>query len=324
MVSLVKVPVALRIENALVAYIKYIGLMIWPHDLAILYPFPASLPLWQPVGAGILLILISVVVIRLRQRYPYLITGWSWYIITLLPVIGLVQVGSQSLADRYTYIPLTGLFIACCWLIPDIMQGWRNRQIIIGALAGVIIIILTSVTCRQLSYWKDSLSLYRHTIDVTTDNFLILNNYATSLEEQGKIDEAMAMFQLALSIKPDHAEALYNFGRLYLTELNSPPDAMALFVRAIAVRPDYIDAYINLAVAYNNLGRYTETVALLEQVNKASGDRADLHNNLAIAYTQLGNVNAAWRELEAVRRLDLPMSQRLEDFMNSPRPTGGR
>jgi tetratricopeptide (TPR) repeat protein len=324
MVSLIKFPLGLRIENALIAYIKYIGLMIWPHDLAILYPFPGSLPLWQAIGAGVLLLLISLVVVRCRQRCPYLVSGWFWYVVTLLPVIGLVQVGSQALADRYTYIPLTGLFILCCWLIPDLMQGWRHRQVMLGALTGVVIVVLTSVTWRQLSYWKDDLSLYQHTLAVTTGNYLILNNYGVALNEQGRIDESMVMLWQAISIKPDHAEALYNLGRLYLQDLDRPQEALPLFARAIAVKPDYIDAYNNLGVAYTRLGRYDDTVRVLEQVNKSAGDRADIHNNLAIAYTRLGNMNAAWRELEAVRRLDSQMSQRLEDFMNSARPVGDR
>jgi protein O-mannosyl-transferase len=322
--SLDKVPVALRIENALVVYIKYICLMIWPHDLAILYPFSRSLPLWQAIGAGCLLIALSSVVIRLRQRYPYLITGWFWYLITLLPVIGLIQVGSQALADRYTYIPLIGLFILCCWLIPDLLRGWRHRQVILGVLAGVVIVSLSSVTWRQLGYWKDNLSLYRHTIAVTTGNYLIFNNYGVALEEQGSIEESIAMFRLTLSIKPDQAEVLYNLGRLYLADLNSPQEALPLFVRAIAIKPDYMDAYVNLGVAYNNLGLYNETVLLLQQANKIAADRADSHNNLAIAYICLGNMSEAWRELEVVRRLDSLMAQRLEDFMNSSRPAGGR
>lgn len=323
-VSLDKVPVALRFENALVAYIKYIGLMIWPHDLAILYPFPKSISLWQPIGAVVLLVLISLVVVRLRHRFPYLVTGWFWYLVTLLPVIGLIQVGSQALADRYTYIPLIGLFILLCWLLPDLLQGLRHRLFILGTVSGIVIAVLTFVTWRQIGYWKDDLSLYRHTLAVTTGNFLILNNYAVALNEQGRIDDAMATFRQALSIKPDHAEALYNFGRLYLQDLNNPQLAVPLFARAIAVKPDYIDAYNNLGVAYNSLGQYNETVRLLEQVNKTAGDRADIHNNLAIAYTMIGNMTAAWRELEAVRRLDPLMSRRLEDFMNSRRPAGGR
>ena len=320
MLSLDKLPVGLRIENALIAYIKYIVLMIWPHDLAILYPFSRSFPLWQAIGAGVLLVLISLVVVRWRLRFPYLVTGWFWYLITLLPVIGLVQVGSQALADRYTYIPLTGLFILLCWLIPDLMRGWRHRQVMLGVLAGVVIVALTSVTWRQLGYWKDNISLYRHTLAVTTGNYLILNNYAAALEEEGNIEDSMAMFRLALSIKPDHAEALYNLGRLYLADLDRPQEALPLFVRAIAVKPDYMDAYVNLGAAYNNLGRYNETVLLLEQANKIAVDRADSHNNLAIAYARLGNMSAAWRELEVVRRLDSVMAQRLEDFMNSSRP----
>ena len=324
MLSLVKLPVELRIENALIAYIKYLGLMIWPHDLAILYPFPGSLPLWQAIGAGVLLLLISLVVVRCRQRCPYLVTGWFWFLVTLLPVIGLVQVGSQALADRYTYIPLTGLFVLCCWLTPDLMRGWRHRQVMLGILGGVVIVVLTSVTWRQLSYWKDDLSLYQHTLAVTTGNYLILNNYGVALNERGRIDESMVMLRQAISIKPDHAEALYNLGRLYLQDLNRPQEALPLFARAIAVKPDYIDAYNNLGAAYNRLGRYNETVSLLEQVNKTASDRADIHFNLAIAYTRLGNMGAAWRELEAVRRLDSLMSQRLEDFMNSSSPAGDR
>jgi tetratricopeptide (TPR) repeat protein len=322
--SLTKVPVVLRIENALIAYIKYIGLMFWPHDLAILYPFPRAVPVWQVISAGCLLVSLSMAVIFFRRQYPYLITGWFWYLITLLPVIGLVQVGSQALADRYTYIPLTGLFICCCWLIPDALKGLRHRQLILMSMTGLVFTALTLGTWHQLGYWKNDLSLYRHTIAVTSNNYLILNNYGSALEEVGNFDEAITMFRESLSVKPDHPEALYNMGRLYLVDLKRPSDAIPLLASAIAVKPDYIDAYVNLGAAYLNLGLFNEAVLLLERANKISVNRADSHFNLAIAYTRLGNIDSAWREYDTLRRIDPIMAQRLEDFIYSSYPLGAK
>jgi len=214
MATLDKVPVFARIENALIAWVKYIWLMFWPRDLAILYPFPKHLVLWQAALAGVVLVLISAAVLRYRHRFPYLVTGWFWYLVTTLPVIGLIQVGGQSLADRYTYIPLIGLFIICCWLLPDLMEGWQHRQVVLAVLAPLVFCLLTAVTWHQLGYWKDDLTLYRQTLAVTKDNYLILNNYGIALDAKGDHAGAYRYFKEAIEVNPRSAMAYSNLGAL--------------------------------------------------------------------------------------------------------------
>ncbi len=146
MSSLDLVPLWLRIKNALLAYVSYIGKTVWPQDLAVLYPFPHSIPLWQAVGSLFVLIFLSASVFRAGRRHPYLVTGWFWFLITLVPVVGIIQVGSQSMADRYTYIPLTGLFIMAAWGVPDLTRGLRHRRVLLAVLAGAAIIVSAALT----------------------------------------------------------------------------------------------------------------------------------------------------------------------------------
>ncbi|MFZ3207686.1 MAG: tetratricopeptide repeat protein, partial [Geobacteraceae bacterium] len=247
MATLAKIPVVLRITNALIAYVKYIGLMFWPQELAILYPFPRWLSYSQAIAAGVLLLVISVMVVRFRRRYPYLVTGWFWYLVTLLPVIGLIQVGGQSMADRYTYIPLTGLFIACCWLASDLTQGWRWRRAILGTVGGLAISVLTAVTWHQLDYWKDSISICRHTLAVTSDNYLITNNYGIALDERGDHAGAYRLFQETLLIFPGSATAYANLGAICV-RWGRFDEAIGYYDKALALAPDH-------AIARSGLGK---------------------------------------------------------------------
>ena len=303
MATLDKVPFFPRIENALISYIKYIVLMIWPHDLAILYPFPKAVPLWQAVGSGILLVTFSLAVFRYRNRFPYLVTGWFWYLITLLPVIGFIQVGGQALADRYTYIPLTGLFIAICWLVPDLMQGWRRREAILTALAVFIISSLAAVTWRQIGYWKDDLTLYRHTLAVTSGNYLILNNYGIALDERGDLAGAYGMFQETLRINPRSAMAYNNLGALFVRWGNNPA-AVEHYSRAIEINPQYAYARSGLGKALEGLGRTEEAIREYGEALRIDPGMAETHQNLAILMMKIGRRDEAMGHFEAALRLN--------------------
>src|SRR5512139_1612417 len=164
------VPLAMRVENSLVSYATYIVKTVWPQDLALFYPFPLSLALWQVLASCLLLIAVSAGVVLLRKRHPYLLTGWLWFLITLVPVIGLVQVGGQAMADRYTYIPHIGLFVMAAWAVPELLKGMRRRRVVLAGAACVILAILTVVTWRQLGYWRDNITLYERTLSVTQNN----------------------------------------------------------------------------------------------------------------------------------------------------------
>jgi len=208
--SFEEVPFMLRISNSLVAYIKYILKTLWPQDLAILYPMPSSLPIWQVCGALVFLLLATVITIKVRHRHPYLTVGWFWFIITLLPVIGLVQVGVQSMADRYTYIPHIGFFIMVFWGGGRLTRDFPQLKSIFVISAGLAVIVSAALTWRQLGYWRDSASIFRHTISVTDDNYLIHNNLGGVYAQNGDFDGAIREFQNVLRIKPDDTDAIYN------------------------------------------------------------------------------------------------------------------
>ncbi|NIQ87873.1 MAG: hypothetical protein GWN93_01765, partial [Deltaproteobacteria bacterium] len=183
-------PLKIRVANALVSYVSYIIKMIWPQNLAVFYPHPGqSLPMWQAVAAGILLVLISIAVIRAGRRQPYLPVGWLWYLGTLVPVIGLVQVGAQAMADRYTYVPLIGLFIMAAWGVPELMKKWHHRRVALVVSAALVLFALMTCARLQLRHWKNSIALLSHAHAVTAKSYLVHNNLGSALNELGKYDE---------------------------------------------------------------------------------------------------------------------------------------
>ncbi|NTW49680.1 MAG: tetratricopeptide repeat protein, partial [Chlorobiales bacterium] len=214
------VPFGLRIENALIAYATYIIKTLWPHDLAVFYPFSFYIPLWQVICSLIVFLVFSAAAIRGGRRYPYLAVGWFWYLVTLVPVIGLVQVGVQSMADRYTYIPLTGLFIIVAWGVPDVMKGLQHRECILALLAGTVISASAVVTWQQLGHWRDSITLYRHTLQATTGNYWIHYNLGGALANKGDLDEAIHEYRETLRINPNYAKAHNNLGFAFAAKGN--------------------------------------------------------------------------------------------------------
>ncbi len=296
-------PFGLRVGNAVIAYVKYLAKTTWPQDLAILYPFPSSVPLLQVFGSCLTLILISAVVIRFRRRYPYLLVGWFWFLVTLVPVIGLVQVGWQSMADRYTYIPLTGLFIMGSWLIPDLIRGWSQGKAILAVLAIGVVSALVAATWLQLGYWKDNISLYRHTLQVTTGNYPILNNYGTALADQGNMDEATQQYEEALRVWPRSALAHVNLGVAFSNQ-GKFMEAIRHYNEALRLIPDYALAHGNLGRALANLGRIDEAIIHYEEALKIDPSFADIHLNLGILLLKMGQHDRAFEHYRSYLRLE--------------------
>jgi len=198
--SIETLPPVVRIGNALISYIAYIGKMIWPSNLAVFYPYPKLLVPWQVLGSVLLLIAITVAVFRMVKRSPYLATGWLWYIGTLVPVIGIVQAGAQAMADRYTYIPLTGLFIMVAWGVPDLLKKWNHRKEILFISSALSILCFSIITWTQVGYWQNSIILFDHTLKVTDYNWLIYNNRGVAYNSLGNYRQAIEDYSRAIEI----------------------------------------------------------------------------------------------------------------------------
>jgi protein O-mannosyl-transferase len=291
------IPLQLRIENALVSYVVYIGKMLWPAGLAVLYPYPQSLSAWSVAVAFVTLTGISVAVIWAAPRRPYLPVGWFWYLGTLVPVIGLIQVGDQAIADRYTYIPLIGLFIIVAWGVPDLLVRWPLRMVVLPKIAlpaaACLVILACAITARgQLEYWEDSTTLWTHTLAVTTRNNIAHNNLGATLADQGKTDEAIAHYSEALRIKSDYADAHNNLG-VALADQGKLDEAIAHYSEALRIKPCYSDAHSNLGIALADQGNLDEAIAQFTEALRINPDSAKAHNNLGVALASQGKLDEA-------------------------------
>jgi tetratricopeptide (TPR) repeat protein len=322
-------PLVMRLANAAISYVKYLQKLTWPHDLAILYPYPATLKVWEISGACALLGAITFLSIWHRKRFPWLFVGWFWYAGTLLPVIGLVQVGVQAMADRYTYIPLIGVFVILSWGTIELCNSWRYRKMALIAIAAVVFSLQISSARAQVSFWKNSIRLFEHTLRVTAGNYVIHNNlgfelasqgqkdralkhysealrinpgfelahinYGSTLFAQGKIEESFAYNQALLKIRPEFAGVHYNFGILLL-KTGRIDEAIVHFHEALRLKPDYAAAYNGLGAAMVAKGKIEEAIAHFKAALQIKPDLADAQNNLKnlSAYNRTGikkNIN---------------------------------
>ena len=285
-------PITLRLSNALVSYAKYLLLAFWPNDLAVYYPFPTGIPAWQIIGAAFLLIGITAFCFFQRRIRPYLIVGWLWFLGTLVPVIGLVQVGGQIMADRYFYIPSIGLFIALVFGLADIAKSWRVAPWLSAGIAGGVLLILATLTNAQIHRWRDSFTLFEHTLAVTPPNLHIEHNLGVAMGVSGRYDEAAAHFEKALQIDPNFYDGLVVMGvtRGYQGRL---PEAIEYFQAAIRSQPDAPKAHVQLGHA---LWKQNHDEAALEEMRRASQlapKDADIRADLGLALERLGRIPEA-------------------------------
>jgi hypothetical protein len=258
-----------RLSNAAVAYVGYIGKLFYPVKLAVLYPHPGTtLPIWQPIAAVGALVILTTAALFWGTRKRYLLVGWLWYLGTLVPVIGLVQVGSQAMADRYTYLPAIGLCVMLAWGVADLLGnrgGYRLKAV--GVAAAVILAALTLGTRHQVSLWKDTLTLYEHTLAVTENNYVVRGNYGNALQQRGKPDEAIEQLNKALQLKPDYIGAMINLG-MALRDKGRIDEAMAQWQEVLALDPAQPNANANIALTLALQGRYNEAIPYLNTVLK--------------------------------------------------------
>ncbi|HYA13972.1 MAG TPA: tetratricopeptide repeat protein [Syntrophales bacterium] len=288
--SLDYIPFGVRISNALVSYLAYLWKMVWPSSLSMFYPHPASthadIPGWEITGAVLLLGGLSFLAWWQGQRRPYLIVGWLWYLGTLVPVIGLVQVGNQAMADRYTYVPLIGLFIAMAWGIPNVFSTGRFRRLVLGLLGGGVV-VLSVIAWSQTGYWRDGVTLFSRALTVTQDNWLAWNNLGVTYDKLGQPQQAITYYREALRIKPDLNKAWYNLGVAY-EKLGQPGQAISYYREALRTKPDDVDAWNNLGVVYDKLGQPQQAIVYYREALRIKPDHADAWNNLGVVYDKLG------------------------------------
>ncbi|HEY5973180.1 MAG TPA: tetratricopeptide repeat protein [Geobacteraceae bacterium] len=285
-------PFVPRLENAIISYVSYLGKMFWPHNLAVFYPLFFPLPQWWVIGALLLLTAISVLVARGARCHPYLLTGWLWYLGTLVPVIGLMQVGGQAIADRYTYVPSIGLFIIIAWGVAELSDNWQYRQIILAVTATVVFFGLTVKTWQQLTYWQNSYTLFKHAASVTDNNFVAQSGIGNSLFEQGRHQEAIRYYSLSLTIKPKQANVQYNLGRA-LSELGNQDEAAQSFTHAIEISPDYPEAHYQLGLIFAKQGKSEKAIDHFNLVLEKYPSHPDAHYNLGVIYVRLNKRDQA-------------------------------
>jgi tetratricopeptide (TPR) repeat protein len=261
-VSLDQLPLEYRIGNAAVSYLVYVRDMLWPIRLAVFYPFiapPSSL-----VVASLLTIAVAAVLAwRAASRFPYLLVGFLWYTVTLLPVIGIIQAGGQARADRFTYVPLIGLFIVIAWGVVDIGRALRLSEFVLRTAGGAVVALCTAVTVVQVKYWRNNVSLWSRAVEVTARNYRAENHLGAALADEGKLDAAVDHYSAALAIWPDFAEAHNNLGTARVDQ-GKPDVAIREFSSAVRIKPNDPTFHYNLAVALNEVGRKTEAIGEID------------------------------------------------------------
>ena len=286
-------PLSGRIANALISYVSYIGKMLWPAKLAIFYPYGNDgLLSWQATGVGLLLLAITALIIRAAKHYPYLIVGWLWYLGTLVPVIGLVQVGLQAMADRYTYVPLIGIFIMIAWGVPDLLEKWRYRQKALMVFAPAILALLMAATWFQARHWQNDITLYGHAAAVTSNNWWAHYNLGLSLSHDGKTNEALSHFQETLRIRPNDPQVYLNIGVISAKNGNTE-EAMSYFSRALQYKPDFDKAHLNLGKIFLDGGNLDKAFFHIQEAVRINPESPETHFTLAKAYARSGNLDSA-------------------------------
>ena len=295
-------PAGLRAQNALVSYAVYVAKALWPVHLAAFYPYPVSFPAWQVGGAVALLVGASVFAWTAR-RHGYVPVGWLWYVGTLVPVIGFVQVGNQALADRYTYIPLVGLLLIVAWGVPEALDRWPGRRLVLPAGAGLVIVACMATARSQVAHWRSNTTLWEHALAVTTGNHVAHNSVGNILMREGRVDEALAHYTAAVHYRPGYALGHGSLG-LALARQGRFDDAIAHYAEALRLDPGLANAHYNLGLALARLGRDAEALPHFEEAVRLKPDSAETRRVLAAALAAAGRTTDAVAQYAEVLRID--------------------
>lgn len=324
--TLTAFPLGLRVENAVVSAAVYILKMFWPSELAVFYPYPTSIPLWELTLAGLAIATISFLALRSLSRRPYLTVSWLWYLVTIAPVIGLVQVGAQARADRYMYVPMVGLSIMLAWGAADVAQPWPRMKKTLASLAVTACIACVVLTWTQIQYWKNSKSLFEHAIDVTGRNYVVQHNLGSALlDEPGRLPEAIDHLQAALRIQPDSVEAHTDLGNAWSKMPDRLAEAISEYRAALRIAPDSAIAHNDLGNALSRMpGRATDAIEQYEAALRIKPDYAMAHNNLGSALSELGRYPDAIAQFHAALEIEPDFAQAHANLAGALAPTAGR
>ena len=329
-----------RIANALVSYFEYLRNMLWPSGLSVFYPHPGNaLPIWKPLACTIVLVVVTIWVVKEIRRAPYLAVGWFWYLGTLVPVIGIVQVGEQAMADRYTYVPLIGIFIAIAWSLPEQIKTGKEK--LLPILSGIVISLLIALTWIQVSHWKNSITLFKHAINVTDTKYLGvatihaflgdayhregeldiaisefkksldldpvnlygLNNLAATLAEQGNLKEGLIYAQKLARFQPDYTPGLITMGNI-LEETGKLDQAQIYYEQVLKRDLNSFENYLNLANILYRKGDLEGAIPHYKKVIILNPNLLEAHYNLGNIFGQLGQPIDAKKEFEQAIRCD--------------------
>jgi len=297
-------PLSLRLSNAAVSSVVYLRQLIFPAGLVVLYPFPErGLPQPEIFLAGYLLIAISAAVFFARRKYPWLLFGWLWYLGMLVPVIGILQVGAQAHADRYTYLPQIGLCIALTWGIAELTVQGRGYQMALGCVSAATVIILVVCAHKQTAYWQNSRILWTRSLAFTSDNIVAQNNLGNALLDEGKVDEAIPHFKEARRIKPEDAKAAFNLGNA-LIQKGELREGIVNLSQALQLKPDYAEAHINLGSAFLKTGKVEEAIDHFQKALQLEPDQPSAWNDLGYARLQQGAMDKATACFQNALELD--------------------
>jgi len=303
-----------RVANAVVSYVHYILDMFWPSHLSVLYPHPGTWATLQVAASAALLLIVTATVLFSVRKHPYLPFGWFWFLGMLVPAIGIIQVGIQCRADRYTYLPLVGLFVMLAWGVEELVQRFavtpddstieplgRSSRAFVTGLCLLCVFGCAAITSRQIGYWRNSETLFRRAVQVTQKNYLAYNNLGFYLSNRGEVAEAMENYRKALGIKPDYEDAFNNLGYAFANQ-KKYPEAIAEYEAALRIRPNHAEVHNNLGNALADVGRVDEAIAHYMITLQQKPEHADAHNNLGVALSMKGRYAEAIDNFHAALR----------------------
>jgi tetratricopeptide (TPR) repeat protein len=316
-------PLSYRIANALVAYLRYLGKMVWPSDLAVLYPLPASIPLLQSMSSALLLLLISFGAYALSRRRPYLLVGWLWFLVTLVPVIGIVQVGLQSMADRYTYFPLIGIFIMLVWGVSDLAAHRPSWRIPLAVAAAGLLTAYGTAAWRYVRCWENSTTLFTQAIAATSDNYYAQYMLGKALYEDARLDDALAHYVRARQLNPRFADVYVNMGIIYAKQGNLN-DAIRNFTTALSLKPGSKYVQYNLAVALQAQGNVEEAMSHYSEVVRLDPENIGAHYNMGVVLMGLKRWDEAIGHFTEIVRLNPESEDARQNLQLCIRQKGNR